>query len=484
MHKRLDRHGYRMSEELGITVKRQENFSEWYLEVVRKGNFVDQRYPLKGFDVILPWGYSIWEFLQHEFDKLIKSRGVQNAYFPFLIPESLIKKEEAHLQGFKAEVMAATEAGGKKLEERLFLRPTSETAMYTMFSLWIRSYQDLPFKVNQWCNVIRYDTKITRPLVRGREFLWQEGHTAHATKSDADEWVHDIVHLYRKIYGELAMEPLILVRPTSDTFAGADYSVVFDTLVQDGKVAQGPGTHMLGRHFSKAFDIQFSDKTGKRQHVWQTSWGMTTRQIGILIMHHGDDRGAVLPPRVAPVQVVIVPILFKSKEKQVLEACVAVKEKLMAMGVRVHLDDRDYTAGFKFNEWELAGVPLRIEIGPKDVAAKCVTIASRIDEEKQPLELTKLSRIKTMLEKIQSDLTGRSRDFLHRNIHDVTALSDVGTGFSRANWCGADACEKKVKEASGAEIRGTLYGVTERPFAPCIACAAKARHVVYIAKAY
>src|SRR3989344_5769642 len=489
MHKRLDRHGYRMSEELGITVKRQENFSEWYLEVVRKGNFVDQRYPLKGFDVILPWGYSIWEFLQHEFDKLIKSRGVQNAYFPFLIPESLIKKEEAHLQGFKAEVMAATEAGGKKLEERLFLRPTSETAMYTMFSLWIRSYQDLPFKVNQWCNVIRYDTKITRPLVRGREFLWQEGHTAHATKSDADEWVHDIVHLYRKIYGELAMEPLILVRPTSDTFAGADYSVVFDTLVQDGKVAQGPGTHMLGRHFSKAFDIQFSDKTGKRQHVWQTSWGLTTRQIGILIMHHGDDKGAVLPPGISPIQVVIVPVLFKGKEDAVKEKCAEIAGKLKEF--RVQLDDRDYTAGFKFNDWELKGVPLRIELGPRDVDNNEITFATRLGiKGKISLGGDLAAEVRSLLDSVQQEMAKKSEHFLFSNIHNVATMHDLKEksekgGWFRGNWCGSGDCEALIKANSGgAEIRGTLYNKNEEPFAPCLHCGKEAKYVVYIAKAY
>ncbi len=473
-----------MSEELGVSVKRSENFSEWYLEVVRKGNFVDQRYPLKGFDVIMPWGYSVWEFIQKEFDDLIKKKGVQNAYFPSLIPESLMKKEEEHLSGFKAEVIAATEAGGKKLEEKLFLRPTSETAMYTMFSLWIRSHNDLPFKVNQWCNVIRYDTKITKPFIRGREFLWQEGHTAHATKEDVNEWVHDVVWMYKKMYESQALEPLILVRPKSDTFAGADYSVVFDTLVQDGKVAQGPGTHMLGQHFSKAFDIQFTDRDGAKHYVWQTSWGITTRQVGILIMHHGDDKGAILPPKVAPVQVVIVPILFKGKESAVLSACKALKEKLEKLCIRCCLDNRAYSAGFKFNEWEMKGVPLRIEIGPKDIAGKQCTVVSRLTGEKKQLLLSNIKDIKKILDEIQCTLMEKSKKFLHANIKDVKKLNDINFGFSRGNWCGSAECEKSIKEKTGAEVRGTLYGVTEKPFAKCILCSGEAKHVVYIAKAY
>lgn len=471
-----------MSEELGVSVKRSENFSDWYLEVVRKGNFIDQRYPLKGFDVIMPWGYSVWEFLQHELDALIKKKGVKNAYFPFLIPESLIKKEEEHLSGFKAEVIAATEAGGKKFDEKLFLRPTSETAMYNMFSLWIRSHNDLPLKINQWCNVVRYDTKITKPFLRSREFLWQEGHTAHATQSDASAWIEEVVSMYEKIYENLAIKPLILVRPKSDTFAGADYSVVFDTLLQDGKVAQGPGTHMLGQHFSKAFAITFSDRNGKKQHVWQTSWGMTTRQIGILIMHHGDDRGAVLPPRVAPIQVVIVPVLFKGKEHGVLEECREVAKKLEKENVRVYLDDREYSAGFKFNEWELRGVPLRIEIGPRDIKEKTMTICSRTSNEKK--QVIKIKEVLEALDEIQEELSKRSAHFLKESIVDVVELKKISSGISRANWCGSAECEKSIKEHSGAEIRGTLYGKDEKTFADCIYCSKHAKHVVYIAKAY
>src|SRR3989338_4126473 len=398
-----------MSEEMGISTKRDEDFSKWYLDVVRKGGFVDQRSPMKGFDVILPWGYAVWEMLQQRLDKNFKRHGVQNAYFPMFIPESLIKKEEKHFEGFKAEAFAITEAGGEKLEEKLFVRPTSETIMYHMYSLWIRSYKDLPLKINQWNNVIRFDTKGTKPLIRPREFMWQEGHTVHSTKEDAEKWLKIVVSMYKDMYQALAIEPLVLVRPKSDTFAGADYSIVFDTLLQDGKVSQGPGSHLLGQHFSKPFNIKFLDESGKEQYGWQTSWGTSIRQIGITICHHGDDKGAVLPPEVAPYQAVIVPILFKGKEKEVLEKAESVKEQLRQLGLRVHLDDREHSAGFKFNEWELRGVPLRIEIGPKDIAAGEVTAVSRLGQ-KDKIKISELSEAKALLENIQKEMAARSAD--------------------------------------------------------------------------
>ena len=475
-----------MSEEQGISVKQSEDFSKWYLEAVRKGGFIDQRSPIKGFDVILPWGYAIWERIQDCFDREIKEHGVQNAYFPLVIPESLIKKEEEHFKGFKAEAFAITEAGGEKLEEKLFVRPTSETIMYHMFAMWIRSYKDLPLLINQWCNVVRFDTKGTKPFLRGREFLWQEGHTAHATREDADKWLTTVVKMYNEVYKMLAIEPLILVRPKSDTFAGADYSIVFDTLVQDGKVVQGPGSHLLGQHFSKPFDIKFLDEDGKEKYVWQTSWGITTRQIGILIAHHGDDKGAVLPPEVAPVQVVIVPILFKGKEADVLEKAGSVKEQLHQLGIRARLDSREHSAGFKFNEWELKGVPLRVEIGPKDIAAGEVTAVSRVGE-KTKVKMTELEEITGLLENIQKELATKSKKFLLDNINDVHSmdrLKEAKGGFLRGNWCSSGECEASIKAESGYEIRGTLYGKEEKCFANCLWCGKPAKHVVYIAKAY
>ena len=477
-----------MSEKLGVTVKREEDFSKWYLEIVRKGNFIDQRSPIKGFDVIMPWGYAIWEEIQKEFDSLIKKNGVKNCYFPLLIPESLIKKEEHHLKGFKAETLIATEVGDEKLEERLIIRPTSETIMYYMFALWIRSHSDLPFKINQWSNIVRWDTKVTKPFIRGREFLWQEGHTAHATKEDAEKWIEVVLEMYGKIYDMLAMSCLILQRPKNDTFAGADYSVVFDTIMQDGKIVQGPGTHMLGQNFSKPFDIKFSDKDGKEKYVWQTSWGLTTRQIGVLIMHHGDDNGAILPPAIAPYQVVIIPIPFKGKEEAVMKNSKEVENKLIKMGIRVYFDDREYSPGFKFNEWELRGVPLRIEIGPRDVANRELTLVSRLDGKKSKIKLTKMDEIRKALDSMQKKMLDKSKEFTKQNVKDakdMLELKRIRRGFARTNWCGADQCSDNIKaETGGAEIRGTLYKKQEKTFDNCVFCRKTAKEVVYVAKAY
>ncbi len=475
-----------MSEKLGIETKQKDDFSAWYLEVVRKAEFVDQRSPTKGFDVIMPWGYAVWEHIQKIFDALIKEKGVVNAYFPLLIPERIIQTEEKHLEGFKAETAIVTKAGGEDLEEPLYIRPTSETIMYYMYALWIRSHNDLPLLINQWNNVVRFDTKVTRPFIRGREFLWQEGHTAHATQEDARKWVDIFVGLYAKVYESLGMEALILVRPKSDTFPGADFSVVFDTVMKDGRVIQGPDCHMLGQHFSKPFNITFVDEHQEKKHVWQLSWGMTTRQIGAVIMHHGDDRGAFLPPAIAPHQVVVVPILFKDSEAKVMKQSQIVADELKKQGIRVYLDKRNYTAGYKFNEWELKGVPLRIEVGPKDVETKHVTCVGR-DGQKTQLVVTSLHRVRTMLDELQNDMLKRSKAFLKKSTADVTTLADLKNifGFARANWCNAGACEADIKARSGGyEIRGTLFGKEEKPFANCIGCGKKAASVVYVAKAY
>lgn len=475
-----------MSEEMGMSVTREKDFSQWYLDVVRKGGFVDQRSPVKGFDVITPWGYGVWEILQKHLDGLFKKHGVQNAYFPLFIPESLIKKEEDHFEDFKAEAFGVTEGGGDPLEEKLYVRPTSETVMYNLYSLWIRSHKDLPLVINQWNNVVRYDTKGTKPLIRPREFLWQEGHTAHADKEGADKQIEQAVSMYKESMELQALAPLILVRPKSDTFAGADYSVVFDTIVQDGKVVQGPGSHMLGQNFSKPFDIKFQDEKEEEKYVWQTSWGMSVRQLGIIIMHHGDDKGAVLPPKVAPIQCVIIPILFKGKEKEVLKACESVKKKLEKK-VRVHLDGRDYTPGFKFNEWELKGVPLRIEIGPKDLKKKEVTIVRRIDGKEEKLKQSEIDTIRLILDDIQEEMEEQSEKKLKENITEVTSMDDLKgvKGFACANWCGEGKCEENIKaESGGYEIRGSLYKKKEKIFGPCLYCRKKAEMVVYIARAY
>ncbi len=329
---------------------------------------------------------------------------------------------------------------------------------------------------------------MTKPFIRGREFLWQEGHTAHVSKEDAEQWIKVVVNMYKQAYGSMALEPLVLVRPKSDTFAGADYSVVFDTLMQDGRVAQGPDCHLLGQHFAKVFGIKFLDSDGQSRHVWQTSWGLSTRQIGIMIAHHGDDKGAVLPPDVAPYQAVVIPILFKGKEEEVMEKAESVKEQLHQLGLRVHLDGREHSAGYKFNEWELRGVPLRIEIGPKDIAAGEVTAVSRLGE-KSKVKMNELGETKALLENIQEEMLTRSKKFLAENIKDVRGMDELkesrASGFFRGNWCSSGECEANIKaESGGVEIRGTLYGKEEKPFAHCRWCGEPAKHLVDLAKAY
>ncbi len=474
---------------LGVTVTRKEDFSKWYTEVVRKGRFKDQRTPIKGFDVIQPWGYGLWEMIQKAYDGLLKENGIQNCYFPLLIPESFIEKEKEHFKGFEAETANVTEVGSEKLNEKLIIRPTSETIAYNMFTKWIRSHRDLPLKINQWCNIVRWDTKVTKPFIRDREFLWSEVHTAHATLEDGLQQIDDYIAINDRFHKELAMEALVLKRTDKDKFPGAEFSVAYDTLVQDGKVFQGPGGHFLGQNFSKPFGITFMHEDGKKEHVWQTCLGMSTRQIGGIIMQHGDDKGAVLPPAVSPVQAIVVPIIFKGKEKPVMDKAHEVSRKLLKLGVRTKLDDRDFSAGYKFNDWELKGVPLRIEIGPRDVASRSVTVVKRNDGKKSSLMVSQLSKVKCMLDEIQKEMLDNSRRSLKKNTRDVRTMKDLGKsvekgGFSRANWCGNEECEDMIKDQTGAGIRGSIYGKSEKTFGDCIYCGKKAISVVYIAKAY
>jgi prolyl-tRNA synthetase len=474
---------------LGVTVTRREDFSRWYTEVVRKGGFKDQRTPIKGFDVIQPWGYALWERIQLAYDGLLKEKGIQNCYFPMLIPESFIEMEREHLEGFEAETANVTEVGSEQLSEKLVIRPTSETIMYHMFKKWIRSHRDLPLRINQWCNIVRWDTKVTKPFIRDREFLWSEVHTAHASLEDGLQQIDDYIEFNDKFHDELAMASLVLRRTDKDKFPGAEFSVAYDTLVQDGKVFQGPGGHFLGQNFSKPFGIRFTHEDGKKEHVWQTCLGMTTRQIGGLIMQHGDDKGAILPPAVAPVQVVIVPIIFRGKQLEIISHARDLSQRLGSLGIRALLDERDYSAGYKFNDWELKGVPLRLEVGPKDMAKREVTLVKRNDGKKSTLMVSQLKKVKGFLERIQREMLQKSRNNLRKNTRDVKTMKelersiDMG-GFSRANWCGSGECEDTIKDKTGAGIRGSIYGKSERTFGGCVCCGGKASSVVYIARAY
>ena len=473
----------------GIKAKRKENFSEWYLEVVRKGGFVDQRTPVKGFDVYTPWGYGLWERLKNNLDKYFKEAGVSNCYFPLLIPHSLLEKESEHFEGFEAETADVTEVGGKKLNEKLAIRPTSETIMYKMMSKWIRSYKDLPMKLNQWNNVVRWDTKMTKPLIRGREFLWSELHTAHKNKEDALEFLEKEIEIIEKLHKDMALAYMIMKRPEHDKFPGGVFSLAFDTLAQDGKVFQGPGGHFLGQNFSKAFNIKFEDEDQKEKPVYQTCLGTSARELGGVIMNHGDDQGAVLPPKISPTQVVVIPIIFEDTKEEVLQKSNKVKEQLEKENVRVEIDDSDESAGYKFNQWEMKGVPLRIEIGPKDIENEKMVAVKRNDGNRQDLDLGDTKAVKQLLEKIQKEMYKKSKKMLDEAIKDCKNMDElkvaVKKGIGRINWCGKEECADWIKDKTGGgEIRGTLYGKDEKPFGECVYCDKKANQVVYVAKSY
>ncbi len=480
-----------MAEELGIKAKKSENFSEWYLEVVRKAGFVDQRVPLKGFDVFMPWGYAVWEKFRKKADSLFSELGVKNCYFPMLIPQKFFEKEAEHFEGFNPELVKINEVGNEKLGEPVVLRTTSETIIYHMFSQWIRSYRDLPFKINQWANIVRWETKMTKPLIRPREFLWQEGHTAHANREDALDFMEKIKEVYIKLHEFLGLSCLILKRTESDKFAGAEITIAFDLCMPDGKIVQGATAHLLSEIFPKTFNVKFIDKDEKTKYVRTTSWGLSEREIGMMIMAHGDDKGAVIPPNVSPIQVAIIPIYFKDSKETILQNAEKIREKLKEIGIDAELDTRDYTPGFKFNDWELKGVPLRLEFGPKDFENSQVVVVRRDSNEKTILKLAELSKIKNILEKMQKDMLANSEKTLKESISDASDFQELKKiikergGFVRANWCESEECERKIKEETdGAEIRGSLYGKNEKVFGNCIYCGKPGRLVVYIAKAY
>lgn len=476
----------------GITVKKSEDFSEWYTQVVQKSELADYA-PIKGCMIFRENSYAIWEKIQEIFNQKIKSTGHKNVYFPLFIPESLLKREAEHFQGFTPEVAWVTAGGDSPLEERLAIRPTSETIMYATYSKWIRSWRDLPLKLNQWCNVVRWETKATKLFLRTREFLWQEGHTVHATKEEADQEVMEILNAYKDVVETyLAIPVLVGVKTEMEKFAGALYTTALEAMMPDGKALQMGTSHQLGQNFSKVFDIKFLDKAEKEQYAWQTSWGFSTRMIGALVMVHGDDKGLVLPPRIAPTQVVIVPIPYKGTDADLITAKTKeIQEKLQKSGISTVLDDRmEYTPGWKFNEWELKGVPIRIEIGPRDIKQKQVMLVRRDNREKTAIkeEETVTTVLKT-LEEIQNNLFNKAKKLLEENITTVktydefkNVLQDKG-GFLRASWCGNSKCEEKIKDETGATIRVVPFE-KERPFSKCVHCGEEAKEVVYFARSY
>jgi len=473
----------------GIT-KRSEDFSRWYTDVIIGARLADYS-PVKGCMVIRPNGYSLWEKMQHYLDKMFKETGHENAYFPLLIPESFLEKEAEHVEGFAPECAVVTHGGGKKLEEPLVIRPTSETIIWAMFKKWIMSYRDLPLLINQWCNVLRWEMR-TRLFLRTTEFLWQEGHTAHATAEEAEEETLRMLYVYQTFAQDYAAIPVISGRKSDrEKFAGALHTYTIEALMQDGKALQAGTSHNLGQNFAKAFDVTFQDQHGQQQLVYATSWGMSTRMIGALIMTHGDDRGLVLPPRLAPLQVVFIPI-FKGKEGhgEILEYIEKIAASLDGQ-INYRMDAREeYTPGWKFNEWEQAGVPIRIEVGPRDLQRGEVLAVRRDTGDKINLPKDSVKeRVRELLDEIQTSLYNRALGFREENttnVDDYATFKEVLSGqggFLYSHWCGNSECEDQIKQETMATIRCIpLESIGESGL--CVRCGNKSDERVYFAKAY
>ncbi|MFQ6135368.1 MAG: proline--tRNA ligase [Nitrososphaerales archaeon] len=481
-----------MGKEIGITVKKDGDFSEWYTQVVLKSELVDYA-SAKGFTVLRPYGYAIWEKIKEYIDRKIKETGHQNAYFPALIPESLLKKEGEHFEGFVPEVFWVTHAGDRQVGERLALRPTSETIAYDSYARWIRSWRDLPLLLNFWNTVMRAEIKSTKPFIRTSEFLWQEGHTAHATEKEAEKEVTDILQMYKKlIEEELAIPVLTGLKSEKEKFVGAVYTTTLEAVMPDGLALQMGTSHNLGQNFSRPFEIRFIGKDKQEHLVWQTSWGVSWRLIGAVIMVHGDDRGLVLPPKIAPIQAVIIPIHYNDKDVESVKRKVEdLASRLRADHIDVHVDGRDqYTPGWKFHDWELKGVPLRIEIGPRDVKKGEITVVRRDTGERSSVkDAESVERVSSLLEEIQSNLFAKANRLLEEYTATVRdydefkrRLKEKG-GFVRAGWCLESECEDEIKEETGADVRVIPFR-DEEVFGRCVHCGKEAKKVVYFAKAY
>jgi prolyl-tRNA synthetase len=471
----------------GITVSKDKDFSEWYTQVIQKADLADYT-AVSGCIVYKPNSYALWEKIRENVDLKFKKIGIQNCYFPMFIPESLLKKEAAHIAGFAPEVAWVTHAGNTKLGERLAVRPTSETIMYDSYSKWIRSHRDLPLRLNQWNNVVRWEFKHPTPFLRGREFLWNEGHTCFATKKEAESEGEEIIGIYNDVCEKvLALPALTGKKSEQEKFAGAEYTISLEFMMPNGKAIQGPDFHHDGQIFAKAFDIKYTDDTGKSQFVWQNTFAITTRMLGVLIGVHGDDKGLVLPPKIAPTQVVIVPILFDDSRKEVSAAASEIAIKLEGLGVRVNLDSREgYSPGWKFNEWEMKGIPLRIEVGPRDLAKQEVIIYRRDTSQKIAVSITKLEeRVPDLIEKMQNELYIKAKKMLKSSIVDVTNLAGAEKAIKSnklifAPWCGK--CEEGFKETGAKSLNSPLK--QSKITSKCFACSKKASSKFYFGKSY
>jgi len=450
-----------LSKEVGITVSKNKNFSEWYTQVIIKAELADYA-PVKGLIVLRPDGYSIWESIKESLDSKLKETGHRNGFLPVLIPESLLAKEKEHFEGLNPEVFWVTHSGNSEIGDRLALRPTSETLAYSLFSKWIRSWRDLPLKINFWNTALRAEIKGTKPFLRTSEFLWQEGHTVHATKDEAEKEVTDILELYKKtIEEELAVPVITGKKSENDKFVGAVYTDTLESLMPDGKALQMGTSHFLGQNFSKPFDVKYLNETNTETFAWQTSWGVSWRLIGGMIMTHGDDKGLILPPKIAPIQVVIIPIYYTNDDKDsVMQKAHQIKDDLSKIDLRVHLDDREQlTPGFKFNDWEMKGIPIRIEIGPKDIAKEQVVLVRRHNRTKTSLNMDSLTEeISSELKNIQKEMFDAAKKILDDRVVRVSEYQQFKEQLDNGkmidcSWCGNQTCEDKIKEETGADIR-------------------------------
>ncbi len=465
---------------------RDEDFSQWYTDVVTQTDLMDYT-PVRGCMAMKPYGNRIWELIHEQMDERFKETGHENVAMPMLLPESLLLKEADHVEGFAPEVAWVTQGGTEPLQERLAVRPTSETIFCTMFSKWVHSWRDLPLKYNQWCSVMRWE-KTTRPFLRTAEFWWQEGHTVHATAEEAQEEAMTMLQVYHDFCENVLAIPVYSGRKSDkEKFAGAQATYSVEAMMQDGKALQAGTSHNFGTNFSVPFEIKYLSKEGKLEYCHETSWGSSTRLIGAIIMTHGDERGLKLPPKVAPIQAVILPIA--AHKGGVLEKAEEVYNSLKAIGLRVKLDDRDYVSpGFKFNEWELKGVPVRVEVGPRDIENGVATVVRRDTFEKQTVALENLAEtVKGLMDKIQQNMYQIALKFRNERTKDVYNMDElaaqVNGGYAKAMWCGDRACEDKIKETTGATSRNMPFDQTSIGDT-CVCCGKKAEKVMYFAKAY
>ncbi|MGF7029694.1 prolyl-tRNA synthetase [Paenibacillus mucilaginosus] len=466
-----------------------EDFSRWYIDVIKKADLMSYS-PVRGCIVFKPDGYEIWENIQKELDRRFKETGHRNAYFPMFIPESFFQKEKEHVEGFNPELPWVTEAGGEKLEERLAIRPTSETMIGHMYSEWINSYRDLPVLINQWANVVRWE-KRTQPFLRTSEFLWQEGHTAHEDEADARKETMQMLEIYRDFAENYLAIPVIMGQKTpSEKFAGAVDTYSIEAMMKDGKAVQAGTSHYLGTNFAIAFDIKYLDRENTHQFCHTTSWGVSTRLIGALIMVHGDDRGLALPPKIAPTQVVMIPIGPPKTREAVVGRVDELYSQLKAAGVRAKVDDNpDQSPGWKFNEYEMRGVPIRVELGPRDMENGQVVLVSRITGEKRIVQQDQfVEEVQKLLTETHQEMYDRAKRFRDENMTEADTVDELKTfldgkrGFALSGWCGSAACEAQVKEETGATSRNIPFEAPAKP--KCLVCGEPSKHTVVFGRAY